>query len=124
MQPSLRKLAPALAVLTLVLAGCKTAPQKDADAAAAQPQASQSATAAVVEFYVAQAKTGPGLMAVKIPDASLFMQRQPVLTRGHLTAPDALVDRAGETFVGQVGRAHVRTTAPKAHIGCSLMLDK
>src|SRR3546814_16848528 len=96
MQPSLRKLAPALAVLTLVLAGCKTAPQKDADAAAAQPQASQSATAAVVEFYVAQAKTGPGLMEVKIPDGSLFMQRQPVLTRGDQIGRASCRERVGQ----------------------------
>jgi len=100
MQPSLRKLAPALAVLTLVLAGCKTAPQKDAAEAAAKPQATQPATAAVVEFYVAQSQTGPGLMEVKIPDGSLFMQRQPVLTRGDLTEAAALVDRKGQNFVG------------------------
>ena len=101
MQPTLRKLAPALAVLTLVLAGCKTAPQKDAGAAAQpQPQATQPATAAVVEFYVAQAKTGPGLMEVKIPDGALYMQRQPVLTRGDLTEAAALVDRQGQNFVG------------------------
>ncbi|CAP45034.1 SecDF P1 head subdomain-containing protein [Bordetella petrii] len=100
MQPSLRKLAPALAVLTLVLAGCQTAPQKDAGAAAQQPQAAQPATAAVVEFYVAQAQAGPGLMEVKIPDGSLFMQRQPVLTRGDLTEAAALVDRKGQNFVG------------------------
>ncbi|MBO9357895.1 preprotein translocase subunit SecD [Bordetella petrii] len=101
MQPSLRKLAPALAVLTLVLAGCKTAPQKDADAAAQpQSQTAQPATAAVVEFYVAQAQAGPDLMEVKIPDGSLFMQRQPVLTRGDLTEAAALVDRQGQNFVG------------------------
>jgi len=100
MQPSLRKLAPALAVLTLVLAGCQTAPQKDAGAAAQQPQAAQPATAAVVEFYVAQGQAGPGLMEVKIPDGSLFMQRQPVLTRGDLTEAAALVDRKGQNFVG------------------------
>src|SRR3546814_7351737 len=99
MQPSLRKRAPALAVLTLVLSGCKTAPQKDADAAA-KPQATQPATAAVVEFYVAQSQTGPGLMEVKIPDGSLFMQRQPVLTRSDLTEAAALVDRKGQNFVG------------------------
>ncbi|HYG43125.1 MAG TPA: preprotein translocase subunit SecD, partial [Bordetella sp.] len=102
MQPTLRKLAPALAVLTLVLAGCKTAPQKDAQSSTATPPATQQqpATASVVEFYVAQAETSPGLMEVKIPDGSLFMQRQPVLTRGDLTEAAALVDRQGQNFVG------------------------
>jgi len=101
MQLTLRKLAPALAAITLVLAGCKTAPQKDA-ASGTPPPASQAqpATASAVEFYVAQNKTGPGLMEVKIPDGSLFMQRQPVLTRGDLTEAAALVDRQGQNFVG------------------------
>src|SRR5690606_34720048 len=101
MQTSLRKLAPALAVMSLVLAGCQTAPKKDADAAAQpQPQATQQATVSVVEFYVAQAQGGPGLMEVKVPDGSLFMQRQPVLTRADLTEAAALVDREGQNFVG------------------------
>ncbi|MCD0504447.1 SecDF P1 head subdomain-containing protein [Bordetella petrii] len=102
MQPTLRKLAPALAVLTLVLAGCKTAPQKDAESTTSTPPAGQQqpATAAAVEFYVAQPKSGPGLMEVKVPDGALYMQRQPVLTRSDLTEAAALVDREGQNFVG------------------------
>jgi len=87
--------------MSLVLAGCQTASKKDADAAAQpQPQATQQATVSVVEFYVAQAQGGPGLMEVKVPDGSLFMQRQPVLTRADLTEAAALVDREGQNFVG------------------------
>ncbi|MDM9560894.1 MULTISPECIES: SecDF P1 head subdomain-containing protein [Bordetella] len=103
MQLTLRKLAPAFAALALVLAGCKTAPTQKADTDAAgttQPQPSQQATAAAVEFYVAQPDQAPGLMEVKIPDGALYMQRQPVLTRSDLTEAAALVDRQGQNFVG------------------------
>ena len=103
MQLTMRKLAPALAVLTLALAGCQTTPKQGAegssDASKSATQA-QPATASAVEFYVAQAKTAPGLMEVNIPDGSLFMQRQPVLTRADLSEAAALVDRQGQNFVG------------------------
>ena len=67
MQLTLRNMAPALMVLTLALAGCKTAPTKNAGDAAATPQTGQqqqqqqspSATASVVEFYVARTQAGP-----------------------------------------------------------------
>ena len=41
MQLTLRNMAPALMVLTLALAGCKTAPTKNAGDAAATPQTGQ-----------------------------------------------------------------------------------
>lgn len=101
MQLNLRKLAPALAVMTLALAGCKTAPQKTADETGGTTAPStQPATASSVEFFVAQSATAPGLTEVKIPDGSLFLQRQPVLTRSDLSEAAALVDRQGQNFVG------------------------
>ncbi|CAM4320960.1 SecDF P1 head subdomain-containing protein [Bordetella muralis] len=104
MQLTMRKLAPALAVLTLALAGCQTPPKQGTEGAASgttTPQTpAQPATASAVEFYVAQATTAPGLTEVKIPDGSLFIQRQPVLTRADLSEAAALVDRQGQNFVG------------------------
>ncbi|WP_251862855.1 preprotein translocase subunit SecD [Achromobacter sp. Marseille-Q4962] len=106
MQLTLRKLAPALMVVTLALAGCKTAPTKssgaDATPQAGQQQApaSSPATASTVEFYVAQTQSAPGLVEVSLPDGKLYMQQQPVLTRADLTEAAALVDRQGKNFVG------------------------
>ena len=103
MQLTMRKLAPALAVLTLALAGCQTPPKQAADGetgAATSGAQTQPATASAVEFYVAQAAMAPGLTEVKIPDGSLFLQRQPVLTRADLSEAAALVDRQGQNFVG------------------------
>ena len=108
MQLTLRNMAPALMVLTLALAGCKTAPTKNAGDAAATPQTGQqqqqqqspSATASVVEFYVARTQAGPGLTEVTLPDGKLYMEQQPVLTRADLTEAAQLVDREGNNFVG------------------------
>jgi len=103
MQLTMRKLAPALAVLTLALAGCQTPPKQGAEStsdAGAPATQGQPATASAVEFYVAQNTTAPGLTEVKIPDGSLFIQRQPVLTRADLSEAAALVDRQGQNFVG------------------------
>ena len=102
MQLTVRKLAPAVALMALVLAGCTT-PSKTGDKSAATPattQPAQPATASSVEFYIAQTQPGAGLAEVKVPDGSLYMQRQPVLTRADLTEAAALVDRQGQNFVG------------------------
>lgn len=99
MQLTIRKLAPALAVLTIALAGCQTSPKQAADAGTPTTQA-QPATSSAIEFYVAQATMAPGLTEIKIPDGSLFLQRQPVLTRADLSEAAALVDRQGQNFVG------------------------
>lgn len=101
MQLTMRKLAPALAVLTIALAGCQTSPKQTAPSDAGTPAAqAQPAAASAVEFYVAQATAAPGLMEIKIPDGALFIQRQPVLTRADLSEAAALVDRQGQNFVG------------------------
>ncbi len=103
MQLNLRKLAPAMVVMTLALAGCKTAPTKTGatpTTPAAGQQSTQPATSAIVEFFVAQAKPGPGLVEVKLPDGTLYMQQKAVLTRADLTEAAALVDRQGQNFVG------------------------
>jgi len=99
MQFPMRKFAPVLAVLTIALAGCQTAPRQAADATTPSTQAQPAQTSAV-EFFVAQASAAPGLMEIKIPDGSLFVQRQPVLTRADLSEAAALVDREGNNFVG------------------------
>lgn len=99
MQFTMRKFAPVLAVLTIALAGCQTTPKQAADTGASAPQ-SEQAQASTVEFFVAQATTAPGLIEVKIPDGSMFVQRQPVLTRADLSEAAALVDRDGNNFVG------------------------
>jgi preprotein translocase subunit SecD len=39
-------------------------------------------------------------MEVKLTDATVYVQRQPVLTRADLTEAAALVDRQGKNFVG------------------------
>lgn len=116
MQITLRKLAPALLIATIVLAGCQTPGQKagtgattssttpGAATAPAAPEApgaaTPPATAASVGFFVAQTDPGAGLMEVKLSDSSIYVQRQPVLTRADLTEAAALVDRQGKNFVG------------------------
>ncbi|MGY6268871.1 SecDF P1 head subdomain-containing protein [Achromobacter denitrificans] len=102
MQLTLRKLAPALVVVTLALAGCKTAPTKTSDSAAT-PQAGQQstpATASTVDFFLAHKQPGAGLREISLPDGKLYMQEVPVLTRADLTDAAALVDRQGQNFVG------------------------
>jgi preprotein translocase subunit SecD len=103
MQLTLRKLAPALVVVTLALAGCKTAPTKSPGAAAtpdAGQQTTQPAAASSVDFYLAHQQPGPGLREIALPDGKLYLQEVPVLTRADLTDAAALVDRQGQNFVG------------------------
>ncbi|MVW71461.1 MULTISPECIES: preprotein translocase subunit SecD [unclassified Bordetella] len=103
MQFTMRKLAPAVAVLTFALAGCQTSPKQTAktDEAAQSTQAQgQAVTASSVEFYVARTASAPGLMEIKVPDGSLFLERQPALTRADLSEAAALVDRDGQNYVG------------------------
>ncbi|KRC73285.1 preprotein translocase subunit SecD [Achromobacter sp. Root83] len=102
MQLNLRTLAPALVVVTLALAGCKTAPTKSG--ATTTPEAGQqsaaTATASRVDFYLAKREPGPGLRELSLPDGKLYLQETPVLTRADLTDAAALVDRQGQNFVG------------------------
>jgi len=128
MQLNLRTLAPALVVVTLALAGCKTAPTKTSDAAAT-PQAGQQsatpATAARVDFYLAKREPGAGLREVSLPDGKLYLQETPVLTRADLTDAAALVDRQGQNFVGlRFSEAGTRklTTVSTANVGSVLAL--
>ena len=104
---NMRKVAPALAALALVLAGCQTPPTKTGTATPAPtPESAQPAPpaesvgASPVEFYLAQTEPGPGMMEVKLPDGALYMLRDPVLTRADLTEAAALVDKQGQNFVG------------------------
>lgn len=101
MQLNIRKLAPALLAMTLVLAGCKTMPNKTADNQPAAPAAGAVKAAPLVEFYIAQEESLPGLIEVRLPDGKkLYMQTPPVLTRDDLTEAAALVDGEGRHFVG------------------------
>ncbi|ARP96856.1 SecDF P1 head subdomain-containing protein [Bordetella genomosp. 13] len=108
MQLTLRKLAPVLAVAMLALAGCQTAPTASdkqgsatpAPSTPSTPSASAPRTASPVEFYIAYSQPGPNRTAVSMPDGTLYLQQQPVLTREYLTEAAAVVDRQGQHFVG------------------------
>jgi hypothetical protein len=119
MQIKFRTLAPALLVATLALAGCQTTGKKT-DAGAQAPGATQAGTpapsapsgaqapagskspaaASSVGFFIAQTDPGADLMTVKLSDGTVYVQRQPVLTRADLTEAAALVDKQGKNFVG------------------------
>lgn len=127
MQLNLRKLAPALVVVTLALAGCKTAPTKTG--AATTPEAGQQstapATASRVDFYLAKREAAPGLREVSLPDGKLYLQETPVLTRADLTDAAALVDRQGQNFVGlRFSEAGTRklTSVSTSNVGSVLAL--
>lgn len=108
---NVRKLAPALVVLSLALAGCQTPSQRAAGTTPATSTApagttapttspAEASTSSPVEFYLAQPQSAPGMMEVKLPDGALYMQRQAVLTRDDLSESAALVDKQGVNFVG------------------------
>ncbi|ANN79694.1 SecDF P1 head subdomain-containing protein [Bordetella flabilis] len=113
MHIQLRTLAPAMLMATVLLAGCQTPGNKTAGGTTAPDQAAttpatpststpstQTPASASVGFYIAQTQSAPDLMEVKLADASVYVQRQPVLTRADLTEAAALVDRQGKNFVG------------------------
>ena len=107
MSLNVRKWAPACAAMVLVLAGCKTPPQKDMAStttpgtSTTEPAApAQSMGASPVEFYMAQTEAAADAMQIKLPDCVLYLQRKPVLTRADLTEAAALVDKQGQNFVG------------------------
>jgi preprotein translocase subunit SecD len=111
MHIKLRTLAPAMLMATVLLAGCQTpgnktaggttAPATEATTPPAAPSTqTPQAAGPGVGFYIAQTESAPDLMEVKLSDASVYVQRQPVLTRADLTEAAALVDRQGKNFVG------------------------
>lgn len=143
MQVNLRTLAPALLIATMVLAGCQTTGKKAATGTPEQGAAQQQgtapgapatsapgaqtppATAASVGFFVAQTQSAPGLMEVKLSNSSIYVQRQPVLTRTDLTEAAALVDRQGQNFVGlrfTEGGARKLTEVSTQNVGKLLVL--
>lgn len=112
-----RTIAPVVMMATVLLAGCQTPGNKAgtgsassgaAPAAGTTPPAGAPATpapsttpaASSVGFYIAQTDSAPNLMQVKLSDATVYVQPQPVLTRADLTEAAALVDRQGQNFVG------------------------
>jgi hypothetical protein len=113
-----RTFAPAILMATVLLAGCQTpgsktgtasTPEQGAappagatapGAAPATPAPSTQPAASSVGFYIAQTDAAADLMQVKLSDATVYVQRQPVLTRADLTEAAALVDRQGKNFVG------------------------
>lgn len=101
MRPISRALVPALLTALLALSGCQTRPPAPtAQATAPEASASAARTVQPVEIYVAQAESTAGLMAVAVPDGTLYLQNRPVLTRADLTDAAALSDRQGQHFVG------------------------
>lgn len=92
-------LLPRLAMLAAaaLLAGCQapSAERSRADAAA-QTQTEQ----VPVELFLARAQPSAGLMAVKVPDGTLYLERRAALTREHLSEAAALTDPQGQAFLG------------------------
>ncbi len=142
MQISVRALAPLAAALAVVLAGCQTSGDKTAQSgdtppvAAAAPQAGESAaglpgqaqapaSAAGVEFYIAQTEADPALMELPLRDGALYVQRTPALTRADLAEAAAMVDQKGQNFVGlrftEAG-ARKLTDVSSANVGKRLVL--
>ncbi|MEI2416297.1 preprotein translocase subunit SecD [Orrella sp. JC864] len=114
MQISARTVAP-LAALAFVLAGCQTSGDKTASQTEGAPPAASAsqpgqlapgavdpaqAAAPSVAFYIAQTEADPALMEVPLRDGSLYVQRTPALTRDDLAEAAAMVDQAGQNFVG------------------------
>ncbi|OZI62614.1 SecDF P1 head subdomain-containing protein [Bordetella genomosp. 11] len=114
-----RTIAPVVLMATVLLAGCQTPGNKAGGTASTQsggtttpaggtppgtapgtPAPSTAPVASSVGFYIAQTEAGPNLMEVKLSDATVYVQPQPVLTRADLTEAAALVDRQGQNFVG------------------------
>jgi hypothetical protein len=140
MQITLRKLAPALLIATLALAGCQTPGKKTegtepSTSGAATPPATPSttpgappsgqATVPAVGFLLAQNNPGPGLTEVKLSDGSIYVQRQPVLTRADLTEAAPLASRQGENYVGlrfTEGGARTLNTVTTQNVGKLLVL--
>ncbi|OZI20676.1 hypothetical protein CAL26_24670 [Bordetella genomosp. 9] len=114
MHISFRSIAPVVLMATILLAGCQTpgnkggtgsTPANGAGTAApaatpGTPAPSATPAASSVGFYIAQTESAPDLMEVKLSDATVYVQRQPVLSRADLTEAAALVDRQGQNFVG------------------------
>jgi len=139
MQITLRKLAPALLIATLALAGCQTPGQKtegsQPSTGASTPPGTPSttptappsgqATVPAVGFLLAQNNPGPGLTEVKLSDGSIYVQRQPVLTRADLTEAAPLASRQGENYVGlrfTEGGARTLNTVTTQNVGKLLVL--
>ncbi|OZI31766.1 preprotein translocase subunit SecD [Bordetella genomosp. 10] len=141
MQTTLRKLAPALLIATLALAGCQTTGQKTGQgtqpstSGASTPPGTPSttpgappsgqATVPAVGFLLAQNDPGPGLTEVKLSDGSIYVQRQPVLTRADLTEAAPLASRQGENYVGlRFSESGARTlnTVTSQNVGKLLVL--
>ncbi|ANN73980.1 SecDF P1 head subdomain-containing protein [Bordetella bronchialis] len=111
-----RTIAPLVLMATVLLAGCQTPGNKTGTGtpssgttapagttppgAPGAPAPSTAPAASSVGFYIAQTDSAPDLMEVKLSDATVYVQRQPVLTRADLTEAAALVDRQGQNFVG------------------------
>lgn len=103
-----RTFAPAILMATVLLAGCQTPGNKAGTGATGvgttpPPAGTAPSTPPAVSsvgFYLAQTESAPNLMEVKLSDATVYVQEQPVLTRADLTEAAALVDRQGKNFVG------------------------
>ncbi|WP_323018719.1 SecDF P1 head subdomain-containing protein [Castellaniella sp.] len=121
-----RIFAPALLAALLVLAGCQNLPSTTrhtsdpAAQSAAQPQQVQP-----VAIYLAQSRSDPDLIAVQVPEGTLYLQPRPIIVRDDLTDAAALVDSQGQPFVGlrltQSGAQRL-STASRNNVGGVLAL--
>lgn len=96
--------APALAVLSIVLAGCQSTaplapPPPGAPAAAAAPARASAAQPVPVGFRLALDQTAPGLSALDIGQRTLWVLPQPVLQRNDLAGVAPVQDEAGRAYV-------------------------
>ncbi|WP_368643804.1 preprotein translocase subunit SecD [Castellaniella ginsengisoli] len=98
--------APFLLVFLLALAGCQNLPSASRTAPPGTPQTASGPTADAtrivqpVAIYLAQSAPGDQLVAVPVPEGTVYLHARPILAREDLTEAAALSDRQGGHFVG------------------------
>lgn len=84
----------ALMAAAVLLAGCQTPSAERTD------PARQVAEVVPVELFLARAQPSPGLVPVKVPDGTLYLERSAALTRADLSEAAALTSPQGQAFLG------------------------
>jgi len=98
--------APFLLVFLLALAGCQNLPSASPTAPPGTPQTASAPTADAtrivqpVAIYLAQSAPGDQLVAVPVPEGTVYLHARPILAREDLTEAAALSDRQGGHFGG------------------------
>jgi preprotein translocase subunit SecD len=96
---------PVLLAVLLALAGCQNIPSASRSASTATHAPASTGTDATrvvqpVAIYLAQSAPGDRLVAVPVPDGTVYLHARPILAREDLTEAAALSDRQGGHFVG------------------------